>query len=177
MTLLGGAASMACWPLETIGQVISKRPKIVYIGTGTSWSANRYIDALRGGLAELGLAEGRNIEIVVRLAENHVERLQGLAEESVALKPALIAAGSSDAAVAAKKITSSIPIISGALADAEHLGLVTSYARPGGNVTGVMSQVYQPSKLNLRGELFQKQPRLACLEICLTPKPNLSGAR
>jgi hypothetical protein len=62
MALLGGAASMACWPLETIGQVI------------------------------------------VRLAENHVERLQGLAKESVALKPALIAAGSSDAAVAAKKI-------------------------------------------------------------------------
>jgi hypothetical protein len=93
---------MACWPLETIGQVISKRPMIVYLGTGTSRSANRYIDALRGGLAELGLAEGRNIEIVVRSTENHVERLQGLAEESVALKPALIAAGSSDAAVAAK---------------------------------------------------------------------------
>jgi putative ABC transport system substrate-binding protein len=177
MTLLGSAASMACWPLETIGQVINIRPMIVYLGTGTSWSANRYIDALRGGLAELGLAEGRNIEIVVRLAENHVERLQGLAEESVALNPALIAAGSSDAAVAAKKNTSSIPIISGALADAEHLGLVTSYARPGGNVTALclMSQVYQPSKLNLRGKLFQKQPKLACLEICLTPKPNLSG--
>jgi putative ABC transport system substrate-binding protein len=123
-------------------------------------------------LAELGLAEGRNIEIVVRLAENHVERLQGLAEESVALKPALIAAGSSDAAVAAKKNTSSIPIISGALADAEHLGLVTSYARPGGNVTGVMPYVAGlPAKqIELAREVVPKATKIG-----LTPKPNLSG--
>src|SRR5271163_1364717 len=92
------SALVSLWPFAAPGQALSKRPLIVYLGTGTLWNASRYIDVLRDGLAELGLTDGRNIDIVVRLAENHIDRLQGLAEESVALKPALIAAGSSDAA-------------------------------------------------------------------------------
>ena len=71
------------------------------------------------------------------MAENQIERLPALAEEVVRLQPAVIVAGAVDAALAAKKVTSTIPIVSAALADADHLGLVASYSRPGGNVTGI----------------------------------------
>ena len=75
---------------------------------------------LRKGLEELGYVVGRDIELLVRMAENRAERLPGLAEEIVALDPAVIVAGAVDAALVAKKATSSIPIVSGALADADH---------------------------------------------------------
>ena len=137
ITLLGGAAAMTSWPFAARGQVPNKRPIIAWLGTGTRSGAGRFIGFLREGLGELGYTEGRNIEIVVRMAENQIERLPALAEEVVGFKPAVIVAGAVDAALAAKKVTSTIPIVSGALADADHLGLVASYARPGGNVTGI----------------------------------------
>jgi putative ABC transport system substrate-binding protein len=138
ITLVGGAAA---WPLAARGQVPSKRPLIVFFGSAYLANAGGFIGALRAGLNELGYAEGRNIELVTRFAENQVERLPSLAEEVVNLKPAVIVASASDTALAAKKATSTIPIVAGALADAEHLGLVTSYSRPGGNVTGIMPYV------------------------------------
>ena len=92
---------------------------------------------LRKGLEELGYADGRHIDIVVRMAENRAERLPDLAQEIVALKPAVIVAGAVDSALVAKKTTSTIPIVSAALADADHLGLIASFSRPGGNVTGI----------------------------------------
>jgi len=85
---------------------------------GDSGNAGRFIGALREGLEELGYVEGRNIELIGRYAENKIERLPSLAQEVVALKPAEIVAGASDAALAAKKVTSTIPIVSGTLVDA-----------------------------------------------------------
>lgn len=75
-----------------------------------------------------------------------------VAAEVVSLKPAVILAGAVDTAVAAKQKTATIPIVSGALADAVHLGLVASYARPGGNVTGITPYV---------GDLPAKQMEVA----------------
>jgi len=91
------------------------------------------------GLRELGYVDGQNIDIVPRFAEGYVERLPALAQELVQLRPAIVVAGAVDAAVAARKVTATIPIVSPALADADHLGLIASYARPGGNVTGLES--------------------------------------
>jgi ABC-type uncharacterized transport system substrate-binding protein len=81
--------------------------------------------------------DGRDIKIVVRMAENQAGRLPRLAQEIVALQPAVIVAGAVDTALVARQTTSTIPIVSGALADADHLGLIASYPRPGGNVTGI----------------------------------------
>jgi putative tryptophan/tyrosine transport system substrate-binding protein len=139
ITVLGGAA--ATWPLASRGQARSGRPLIVFFGSAYLANASGFIGALRDGLNELGYIEGRNIELVTRFAENQMERLPALAEEVVSLKPAVIVAGASDTALAAKRATSTIPIVTGALADAEHLGLVASYAHPGGNVTGIMPYV------------------------------------
>jgi putative tryptophan/tyrosine transport system substrate-binding protein len=93
------------------------------------------------GLRELGYEDGRNLTIVYRFADGRDERLPALAEEIVRLSPALIVAPGVNAAVAAKKLTDTIPIVSWALADATHLGLINSYSRPGGNVTGIMPYV------------------------------------
>jgi putative ABC transport system substrate-binding protein len=76
-----------------------------------------------------------------RFAENRLERMDALAEELVRLKPAVILAPAMVDAVAARKATPTIPIVSAALADPVNLGLVASVARPGGNVTGIMPDV------------------------------------
>jgi putative ABC transport system substrate-binding protein len=139
-TLLGGMAASAAFP-SVLGAQQGTRPLIAWLGSGPLRSASRYIDFLREGLRDLGYVDGQNIDIVARLAEGYVERLPALAGEIVALKPTIIVAGAVDAAIAANKVTSTIPIVSGALADAIHLGLVISFARPGGNVTGVTPYV------------------------------------
>jgi len=168
-----GAAALSV-PRSGYAQTKTGSPRVtlVYLGAGVSSAANRYIDAFRGGLADLGLHDGGNIEIVVRLAENRVERLQGLAEEAVAINPAVIVAGSSDAAVLVRKLTSTIPIISGALADAERLGLVNKYARPGGNVTGVTPYVAGlPAKqIELALEIVPKARKIGILGNMNDPK-------
>ena len=137
ITTLGGAVAIACWPSAGCGQVQSKRPLIAWLGSGTTAAVGRWVGFLRKGLEELGYTDGRDIEILVRMAENRAERLPDLAQEIVALQPAVIVAGAVDSALVAKKTTSTISIVSGALADADHLGLIASYSRPGGNVTGI----------------------------------------
>jgi putative ABC transport system substrate-binding protein len=84
-----------------------------------------------------GYIEGRDFDIVYRYADGYAERLPALAEELVRLKPNIILAAATGQAVAAKNATATIPIVTPALADAVHLGLVASEARPKGNVTGI----------------------------------------
>jgi putative ABC transport system substrate-binding protein len=92
--------------------------------------------------------------------------------KSLSVKPAVIVAGAVDAAVVAKKATSSIPIVWGALADADHLGLIASYARPGGNVTGITPYVAGlPAKqIELSRELVSGATRIGVLSNMSDPK-------
>ena len=92
-------------------------------------------------MAFFNKGSSRDFEIVGRYADFQQDRLPNLADELVRLKPAVIVASAVDTAVIARKATSTVPIVSAALADAEHLGLVASYARPGGNVTGITPYV------------------------------------
>jgi putative ABC transport system substrate-binding protein len=139
VTLVGGAAAL--WPLAARGQLSTERPLIAYLAGGKQAVVSDLVNAFRDGLRELGHDEGRNVQTVYRFAEGRGERLPVLAEELVRLNPAIILTGAVDAAVAAKKVTTSIPIVCPALADAVHLGLIASDARPGGNVTGITPYV------------------------------------
>src|SRR6516225_3142389 len=134
ITLLGGAA--AAWPLAARAQVSQKRPLIAWLGGATRASSLGVMDAFRQGMRELGYVEGGNFDMVYRYADGYAERLPALAQELVRLKPDVILAPATGQTVAAKKATRTIPIVTPALADAVHLGLIASDARPGGNVTG-----------------------------------------
>ena len=94
-------------------------------------------EAFRQGLRDLGYVEGRNLVIEYRDAEGKVERLPALAAELVALKVDVIVASGTLAALAAKQATRTLPIVFSPAADPVASGLVTSLARPGGNVTGL----------------------------------------
>jgi putative tryptophan/tyrosine transport system substrate-binding protein len=88
-------------------------------------------------MRDLGYVEGRSFYITYRGSDGYQDRLPALAEEVVRLKPDVILATAVDSVVALRKETRTIPIVSPALADAVHLGLIASEARPAGNVTGI----------------------------------------
>jgi putative ABC transport system substrate-binding protein len=119
----------------------NERPLIGLLAGAKQSSIEGILSAFREGLRELGYDEGRNLDIVSHFADSRDERLPALAEELVRLHPALIVAPGVNAVVAVKHVTTTIPIVSWALADAVHLGLVASYAHPGGNVTGITPYV------------------------------------
>ena len=140
ITLLSGA--VAGWPFEARAeQPPRKRPLLGYLITGTKDGLTHSVSAFLSRLHDLGYVEGQNIEIVTRYAEADSTRLPVLADELVQLRPDLIVALDPPAALAAKKATVSIPIIAAILNDPVRLGLIASYARPGGNLTGILSQV------------------------------------
>ena len=132
----------------------------------TSLSAGQpRLEAFRQGLRELGYVEGQNIAIEVRSAEGKVERLPGLAAKLVRLKVDVIVAAGTQAALAAKQATSTIPIVMAAVGDPVATGLVASLARPGGNLTGpsLMLPELIGKQLELLKEVVPKVSRVAVL--------------
>jgi len=139
ITLLGGAA--AGWPFTARAQTSMKRPLIAWLSLGERTSSWVFVEAFLQGMREHDYVEERQFDIVYRFADGYIERLPSLAEELVRLNPDVILAPASGPAVAAKKATATIPIVTPALADAVHLGLIASESRPGGNVTGITPYV------------------------------------
>lgn len=117
------------------------------------------------GMRDLGYAVGKNLVIEWRSAEGRTERLPELAAELVRLKPDVLVTTGTPAALAAQKATATIPIVMAAIADPIGSGLVKSLARPGGNVTGVMSLSTDlaPKHLELLREMIPKLTRVAVL--------------
>ena len=135
IALLGGTAALS-WRGAVWGQQRTKR-LIGLLGAASLASSTPQYEAWVGGLRELGYVEGRDYDIAAEWAFGVMERLPVLAEELVQLKPDVIVAAPTPAVVALRNKTASIPIVSFMLADEVRLGLVTSDARPGGNVTGL----------------------------------------
>ena len=123
--------------------------------------------ALRQSLAEAGYVDGRNVAIEFHLAEGRYDRLPMMVAELVRRQVAVIVAGPTPAALAAKAATQTIPILFGVTDDPVKLGLVASFARPGGNVTGVNFVLAEfglsAKRLGLLRELVPQATRIAAL--------------
>lgn len=112
--------------------------RLGYLGSETASAQAKLLEALRAGLRDLGYVEGRNLVIESRWADGNYDRLPELAADLVRLKVDVLVAEGIKAGLAAKRATTTIPIVLPATADAIASGLVSSLARPGGNITGAM---------------------------------------
>ena len=120
-------------------QQTGKIPRIGFLDNSTASGIAVLLEAFRQELSKLGWIEGKNITIEYRFAEQKPERLPELAADLVRLKVDLIVVSGGPAPLAAKRATTTIPIVMASAADPVGAGLVASLARPGGNVTGLSS--------------------------------------
>ena len=154
LTVLGGLAIV--WPLVTQAQ---QKAVIGFLGSALSGPYAPFAAAFRQGLSETGYVDGQNLTIEYRWAEGNYDRLPALVADLVGRKVDLIAAsGGNVSALAAKKATSTIPIVFFTGGDPVAEGLVGSLARPGGNITGVtfMFAALTVKRLELLSELVPR---------------------
>ena len=163
ITFLGGAA--AAWPFAARAQQTRKVSRVGYLGTASSSVEGHVLDAFRQKLRELGHIEGDNVAIEYRWAEGQDDRLPELAAELVRLKPDVIVTRGTPGTLAAKQATNTIPIIFAGIGDPVNAGLVASYARPEGNVTGLTftGPELEGKRLQILKEVVPGHSRVAAL--------------
>jgi putative ABC transport system substrate-binding protein len=162
IALLGGAASL---PLAARAQHSTKLPTIGFLGASSPAVANQWVNAFVKRLAELGWIEGRTVAIEYRWADARAERYAEIAAELVALKVDIIVTWASAPVLAAKQATTLVPIVFAAQMDPVGAGVVSSLARPGGNVTGMSIQQTDTAgkRLELLREVVPRLRRLAII--------------
>jgi putative ABC transport system substrate-binding protein len=153
ITLLGGAA--AAWPLAARAQQAGRVWRIGALGTGPPIPAR--LSAFRDGLRERGYVEGQNLLIDVRWPQDSFEREPGIVTELVRSNVDVIVAWATPSVIAARRATSTIPVVMVGVSDPVGMGFVASLARPGGNVTG-NSNVAPDLSAKLVGTFVQLVP-------------------
>jgi putative tryptophan/tyrosine transport system substrate-binding protein len=173
MTVLGGVGVTA--PFATRAQ----QKAMPVIGLLLPYSPNPdlekgILENLRWGLSETGLTVGQNVAVELRWAEGHYDRLPSLAADLVGREVDVIATFSTPGALAAKNATSTIPIVFSSVGDPVGAGLVTSLARPGGNVTGFsnFNSALAPKVLDLLSELV---PQATTVTLLVNPNNPYTG--
>jgi putative ABC transport system substrate-binding protein len=153
-----------CAVVPAFAQNANNLPVVGILRSNTADSVEPFATGFRNALAAIGLVDGRNIRLEVRLAEGHLERLPELAQSLVQAKASVILALGPPAIRAAQQATSSIPIV--ANADLLANGLITSLARPGGNTTGVsmLSSELDAKRLEILKEIVPSGRRFALLD-------------
>jgi putative ABC transport system substrate-binding protein len=160
--VLGG--TVATWPLGAHAQQ-SALPVIGFLNSQSADNQADYLRAFRQGLKETGYVEGENVIVDYRWADNKNERLPALTADLVRRRVAVIAASGGLASESAAKATPTIPIVFMVPEDPVKMGLVTSLARPSGNLTGVnfFAAELAAKRLGLLRELVPAVTRVAAL--------------
>jgi putative ABC transport system substrate-binding protein len=163
IALLGGAA--AAWPLAARAQQPT-RPVIGLLSVRSPDESAHLLRAFRGGLAQDGVIEGRNVAIEYRWAHGEYDQLPALAAELVHIPVAiLVALGGEPAARAATAATATVPVVAVFSTDPVKSGLIASLSRPGGNVTGIsnLSTAMEPKRLGLLHDLVPQAKAFGAL--------------
>ena len=170
ISLVGGAAA---WPLAARAQRPVKTPLIGMLVPGTRQTHGEWFAALVARLRDLGWIEGRTVAFEYRFAEGHTERAADITAEFVQLKVDLIATAATDVTLAAKQVTTVIPIVT-LMSDPIGAGLVSSLNRPGGNITGISVQQDELAgkRVELLREVVPSLRRLAVIAYAGNP-PSL----
>jgi putative ABC transport system substrate-binding protein len=167
------AAAAAVALARSAGAQTGGRPLIGFLNGASYQLSSHLVSAFHRGLAEMGYVEGRNVHFDYRSAEGKYDRLPGLAQELVQRKVDLIAATGTPTGLPAKAATSTIPIVFVTGSDPIEQGLVRSFSRPGGNITGATTLAVElgRKRLELLRELI---PGLDTIGALINPKgPNL----
>ena len=161
-TVLASLAAVLM-PLPAEAQSAGKVRRIGFLRAGRP--PKDFVEAFQQGLHELGYVDGQNVIVEFRMTEGSVEQLPRLAEELVRHKVDVILASAGASAVAAKKVTTSVPIVFVGVYDPVELGITPSLSRPGGNITGLAlsSADLFGKRLELLRELVPKLQRVAVL--------------
>src|SRR5262245_11304425 len=161
ITMLGGAT--AAWPIGGRAQQ-SAMPVIGFLRSNSLADAEHLLAAFRQGLAEAGFVEGRNVAIETRSAEGHNDRLAALVTDLIR-RPVAVIVANNISAIAAKAVTTTVPIVFTSGSDPVREGLVTSLNRPGGNVTGAVfiTGVLGAKRLELFRQFVPKAATMAML--------------
>ena len=162
ITLFGGAAAATMvWPLPLAAQ----RPGLPRIGVLVTANPEPFWSEFQKGLREHGYGEGQNIQFEFRSADGKLDFLRALADELVRLKVDIIVASQTPSVIAARQATSEIPIVMAPAGDPVATGLVSSLARPGGNITGLSgtSAELGAKTLELVREMLPSTRRVAVL--------------
>jgi putative ABC transport system substrate-binding protein len=170
ITILGGAA--AAWPL--VGRAQDRMALIGFIGLNSSGATQAYVVALLDGLKQAGYIEGRNLVMESRFAEGRTDRLPALAADLARRQVQAIVAQGTPAALAAKRATSTIPIVFELGTDPVREGLVPSFNRPGGNITGVtnIAAALVAKRLEFLHQLVPHSDTIAALTDPIADRPR-----
>ena len=149
-------------------------PRLGYLGTSSASLESELLKAFREGLRDHGYVEGQNIVIEYRWAEGNYQRFPGLVADLVKLKVDLILTAGTPGAFAAKRATQTIPIVMAVTGDAVGTGLVSSLARPGGNLTGLTTMVpdLEGKRLEILREIL---PKLVTVGVLLNTSNPLTA--
>src|SRR6478752_8894897 len=157
------AGSAVVWPFVAMAQ--KKIATIGFMGAGAAETSGHLLDALRQGLRENGLGEGKDYVLIVRWAEGHYERFSVFAREFIEKDVRVIIVNTIAAGHAAQNATSVIPIVMASINDPVGNGLVASLAHPGGNVTGManVNEDVTPKLIEFLRAFFPKAANAAVL--------------